>query len=113
MKRRMVLVLLAVLLAAEAGNAASAYVQAENFIASYDIAYVPIRAYIGLLQGLDYPGEWAEYRLPDLPYGTYQVAMRCWGDPVPYVLRLLTFPAQGGDPQTIEFTFQGAGSDCA
>jgi hypothetical protein len=114
---RMKKVLLAVLIAAaipwQAAEAAYYYLLAENFSLAHDIAMYPIRSYNGLLDGLDFPGEWVEYSLPVLPFGTYQVHLRCWGDPVPYMLHLMTYPAQGEEPQTIAFDFTGKGADCA
>lgn len=113
-KLLVVLVAAAVALSSCPARAADAYVQAENYTLSHDIGYTLIAPNGILLQGLDYPGEWTEYVLPQLPFGTYRVSMRCWGDVnVPYELYLKTFPAQGEEPQTVDLKFTGLGSDCS
>ncbi len=112
MRKLLLVAVFAIFAAPGAARAAGGYVQAESYTDFYDAGYIQIRSYLGILEGLDYPGEWTEYLLPPLPYGTYQVHMRCWGDPVPYILHLVTYPVQGEEPQTIEIQFTGKGSSC-
>lgn len=110
MKSTSVLVLLALLLVPSAAGAASAVRQAEDFTSYLNLAYYPIRSNLGMLEGLDAPGEWTQYIMPTLPFGTYKVTLRCWGNEIPYHLQLATFPVQGEEPQTINFAFTGLGT---
>jgi hypothetical protein len=113
-KSVVVLVTAAVVLSSCPAGAATAYVEAESYTVSHDLGYTLIAPYGILLQGLDVSGEWTEYVLPQLPFGTYRVSMRCWGEVnVPYELHLKTFPVQGEEPQTIDLKFTGLGSDCS
>ena len=85
-------------------------VQAEDFTNSHNIMPENIRGEGGALIGLDYAGEWAEFRVSASPFGTYTVTMRCWGDEnVPYRFLLATYPARGEDLETIEISYTGRG----
>jgi hypothetical protein len=88
-------------------------VQASSYLVSYDLANDPITPANSILNGLDCSGEWVLYRLPALPFGTYHVTMKCWGDAgVPYHLELVTMPVQGEQPTTISLDFTGLGTSC-
>jgi hypothetical protein len=91
--------------------ASEVYVQAEDFTSSYNVMPENIRADGGVLLGLDYAGEWAEFQVAAAPFGTYSVTLRCWGNlNVPYHFHLVTLPVQGEEPQTIEISYTGKGS---
>ncbi|MGD1048277.1 MAG: hypothetical protein ABR899_05940 [Candidatus Krumholzibacteriaceae bacterium] len=92
---------------------AEALVQASTYLLSHDIAFDPITRANSILNGLDYPGEWVTYQLPALPFGTYSVNLKVWGEAgVQYHLELVTMPVQGGEPQTIDLDFVGLGVSC-
>jgi hypothetical protein len=112
MRRALLIMLIMALFPPGAALGYSAYVQAEAFTDSYDVALYPITSSLGLLNGLDFPSEWTQYSLPIMPFGTYRVYMRCWGDPQPYELHLLTFPGAEQEPQTIVLSFTGLGLEC-
>lgn len=114
MKRFVVIAFLLSLAAAPPSRSASVYTQAESFVAYNEIQYTAISVYSTLLRGLDYPGEWVEYRVSAPAYGTYTVQLRCWGElNVDYHLHLVTLPVAGEEPQTIDIDFTGLGDDCA
>ena len=92
-------------------SAASFTIQAENFAQSYNILPEDIAGATGALTGLDAAGEWAQFQFYTSMFGTYSVAMRCWGTyNVPYKFNLVTIPAGGGSAQTIHLNFTGKGS---
>ena len=113
LKKITVLAALMMMLVPCAALGADALVQASTYILSRDIAFDPITRANSLLNGLDYPGEWVTYQLPSLPFGTYQVTLKGWGDAgVHCILELVTMPAQGEEPQTIYLDLLGQGVSC-
>jgi len=110
MKKPLAVVVVAFIIAPCLAHAADVFVQAESFVLSNNLAPLEIRSYLGMIQGLDYPGEWAQYELLPSGFGTYRVTMRCWGTlNVPYNLYLNTLPVQGEASQRIKLYFVGAG----
>ena len=110
MKSIAAIVAAAMLLAPSAGHAVAIYVQAEDFLSSYNVLPEEIRADGTVLKGLDCAEEWTEYELMVPTFGTYMIQMRCWGNlNVPYRFDLI---ALGGDgsTQTIQFSYTGKGS---
>ena len=113
LKKITVLVAVLTVLVPCAALGAEALVQASTYVLSHDIAYDPITRANSLLNGLDYAGEWVTYQLPALPFGTYQVTLKGWGEAgVEYHLDLVTMPVQGEEPQTIHLVFNGLGVSC-
>ncbi|MDD4857031.1 MAG: hypothetical protein PHD74_02885 [Candidatus Krumholzibacteria bacterium] len=99
------------LLSPSLAHAASVYVQAESFTDSYNIDPEPIISDNSMLKGLDSAGEWTQYSLEVSAFGTYSYMVRCWGDlNVAYTFRITTAPVQGGEPQSVEFSYIGKGS---
>ncbi len=116
-KTRIIPIILAVLLVSLGSGAASAdqlVVEAEDYVDYYDFAFDMIGAlpigYTVVLQGLDISGEWAEYTVPVVNYGSYSFSMICWGDQyVPFSFNLYFTPESGGDTQTMTVSFTGKG----
>jgi hypothetical protein len=86
-------------------------VYASEYTDSLDIAGDPIGSnLIGWMTGLDHPGEWVEYDIGPLSYGTYEIRMAARGaDSVQYHLELTVTEIASGDEQVIPFDFTGAG----
>ena len=114
LKKITVLVALTMMLVPCVALGAEALIQASTYILSHDIAFDPITRANSILNGLDCAGEWVTYQLPALPFGTYEVGMRAWGEAgVQYHLELVTMPANGEEtPQTIHLDFLGLGVSC-
>ena len=84
---------------------------ASEYTDSLEVGGDPIGTNLmGWMTGLDYPGEWVEYDINPLSFGTYQIRMSLRGaDSVQYHLELTVTDIMNGEEQVIPFDFTGAG----
>jgi hypothetical protein len=86
-------------------------VLASEYTDSLDTGGDPIGTnLLGWMVGLDSPGEWVEYDIEPLSFGTYEIRMALRGaDSVQFHLELTVTDAATGEEQVIPFDFTGAG----
>lgn len=92
-------------------------IEAESYTASNEtggaaIQSLPLSGCSGgyFLYGLDTPGEWVQYDVTLGGSGTFSFTLKCRGVfSREYGFRLVLTPVDGGEPQTVDFTFVGMG----
>ena len=92
-------------------------IEAEAYTASNEtggaaIQSLPLSGCSGgyFLYGLDTPGEWVQYDVTLSDSGAFSFALKCRGVfDRQYGFRLVFTPVDGGEPQTVDFTFVGMG----
>jgi len=114
MKMASILAIVAVATTATA-NAERVQIEAEDFTASHDILFEPIRKLDApdcsggyMLVGLDCADEWTEYDLTISSLGTWVATMKCRGDYLlTYTFRLTFTANRSGDNFSIDMTYVG------
>jgi len=92
-------------------------IEAESYTASNEtggaqIQSLPLSGCSGgyFLYGLDTPGEWVQYDVALGASGTFSFTLKCRGVlSREYGFRLVFTPVDGGEAQTVDFTFVGMG----